>query len=275
MATLEQIPTKKAKKNKEQFVEEGKTCAMPVKPPVSPKVTYRKKMEAMIKKMQKRVEKEIIPILERSEAEYVGDDDENYEESLSRTILRILETYSDIAWISSKMSGKFVSETEKANRIRFVKSMKNAVGINLKSVVKSERLGEIMKAVAKENVSLIKSIPSQYFKKIETIVYEGITQGSRARSMVSEIRELGKTTKSRAHLIARDQTAKLNSALSRQRQIDVGVTEYVWRTAKDGRVRKSHKRNNGKIFKWNSPPKTGHPGTAIQCRCVAQPIIKI
>ncbi|NDG04418.1 MAG: hypothetical protein EB121_03600 [Alphaproteobacteria bacterium] len=49
------------------------------------------------------------------------------------------------------------------------------------------------------------------------------------------------------------------------------TTHYVWRTRGDDKVRASHAANNGKIFMWNNPPATGHPGTEHGCRCWAEP----
>ena len=49
------------------------------------------------------------------------------------------------------------------------------------------------------------------------------------------------------------------------------TTHYIWRTRGDGKVRDSHAANNGKIFAWDNPPSTGHPGEDYGCRCIAEP----
>lgn len=36
-------------------------------------------------------------------------------------------------------------------------------------------------------------------------------------------------------------------------------------------MRDSHQENNGKIFAWDNPPPTGHPGEDYGCRCKAEP----
>jgi len=36
-------------------------------------------------------------------------------------------------------------------------------------------------------------------------------------------------------------------------------------------VRESHAANDGKIFAWDAPPPTGHPGEDYGCRCTAEP----
>ncbi len=50
------------------------------------------------------------------------------------------------------------------------------------------------------------------------------------------------------------------------------TTHYIWRTREDDKVRGSHAANNGKIFSWDSPPETGHPGEEYGCRCWAEPV---
>ena len=47
---------------------------------------------------------------------------------------------------------------------------------------------------------------------------------------------------------------------------------YIWRTVGDEKVRSSHAVNDGRIFSWDEPPPTGHPGEDHNCRCFAEPI---
>lgn len=244
-----------------------------VKTPKKPEVRYRRQLEALTKKLREDVNTQIIPILRQFESEYVND---TYARTLEQAFDNLRRSYESINIHAKTVSSSFVGNSNNANKKRFYSAMENAVGINLESIVQNEGLEDILVATTRENVSLIRSIPEEYFKKIETLVFTSTTQGDTAGSMIKNIQDIGKTTTKRAKLIARDQSSKLNSALSQQRQQNLGVEEYVWKTSKDDRVRESHKKNNGKTFRWDSPPKnTGHPGQDIQCRCVAQPIINI
>lgn len=51
------------------------------------------------------------------------------------------------------------------------------------------------------------------------------------------------------------------------------TTYYIWRTSGDNKVRPSHAANNGRIFAWDNPPATGHPGEDFNCRCKAEPYV--
>lgn len=52
------------------------------------------------------------------------------------------------------------------------------------------------------------------------------------------------------------------------------TTHYIWRTRGDNKVRAAHAANNGRIFAWDNPPSTGHPGEDYNCRCTAEPYFR-
>lgn len=244
-----------------------------MKTPKNPEVKYRKQLDILTKRLRKDVATQIVPLLRQLQPEYVND---AYARTLEEAFNRLRRAYVDINQNAQIVANSFVTNTNDTNKRRFYSAIEESVGVNLQSIIQNENLEDILVATTRENVGLIRSIPEEYFKKIETIVFTGTTQGNNAGSMIQQIMKTGKSTTKRAKLIARDQTSKLNSALNQQRQQNLGVEEYIWRTAGDDRVRSSHASKNGKVFRWDDPPKdTGHPGQDIQCRCVAQPIIKL
>ena len=96
--------------------------------------------------------------------------------------------------------------------------------------------------------------------------------GWRVEKLAVELRERYGVSDSRASLIARDQTLKLNGTINKHRQTAVGIEQYKWSTSHDERVREAHRRLNNTIQKWSIPPEVGHPGEDYQCRCVAIPV---
>lgn len=247
--------------------------ATPVKTPKSPEVKYRRTLLSLAKRLERDIQKDIIPILTQFKAEYVND---AYASILAQTFNRLRNAYVNINTQAQFVANSFITEVNAANKRRFYSSMERAIGVNIQSIVQNEDLNDILVAKTQENVALIQSIPDEYLKKVETIVFEGTTQGSQPTSIIQQIRKAGKVSENKAKLIARDQSSKLNSVFNQQRQQNLGVEEYIWVTAEDDRVRPDHASKNGKTFRWDDPPKdTGHPGNDINCRCIAQPLIKI
>ncbi len=133
-----------------------------------------------------------------------------------------------------------------------------------------------------QNVDLITTITEQPLKRMYNIISGGQYAGKTAAEIGRQIQEAYDISKSHARFIARDQMAKLNAQITQRQQTDAGITEYVWRTVGDARVRESHRHLNGKRFKYSDPPvvdtKTGrraNPGEDYQCRCVALPVFDI
>lgn len=124
------------------------------------------------------------------------------------------------------------------------------------------------------NLGLIRSIPSTVVDQLRTEMSAGMATGTSLRNLRALVQERTGVSASRAELIARDQVAKLTGQLDQNRQQDIGVTSYIWRSAGDERVRATHRANNGKTFQWAKPPAgTGHPKHDVRCRCYADPIL--
>lgn len=146
-------------------------------------------------------------------------------------------------------------------------------------VTQGGKLTALYDAWAAENVALIESIPAQFFAEIEAKVKDAVSSGRLTRDVVKEIQGRYGVAKSRAELIARDQIGKLNGQLTQQRQTSLGITEYVWSTSKDERVRDMHRDLEGTRQRWDDPPITNpkgdrnHPGGDYQCRCVAVAVL--
>lgn len=141
--------------------------------------------------------------------------------------------------------------------------------------VKSSDLGidvEIAKRRS-ENIDLVMNAQRAYAQSVKDIFEDPANDGLRVEELTGKLLDRGDVSESRAELIARDQTLKLNGAITEIRQTNAGVTEYIWSTSLDERVREEHASLEGETFSWDSPPEVGHPGEDFQCRCVALPVI--
>lgn len=139
-----------------------------------------------------------------------------------------------------------------------------------------------------ENVSLIKTLPEDVASKVVHDIAESTMKGMRAESIERLIRDkTNQHARASARLIARTETAKTQSALTKARSEQLDLRWYVWRTSLDGnRVRKSHQIMEGVLVNWNNPPSPEelageqsvgnyHAGNIWNCRCYSEPLLEI
>lgn len=194
-----------------------------------------------------------------------------------KTLLKVLERFEnkDHSADDEKIAHGFINRGNIQNQQEVSKNLKNQTGIDLSAYLgNSPRIAEKVNAMTTANVQLIKSIRSQYLDKVQNAVTQAMVNGTLNKDLVQQIKDIGKTTEKRAIFIARDQSSKLNAALTQARHEDVGITKYTWSTSGDERVRESHAEKDGQVFEYANPPAdTGHPGHDFNCRCVAIPYL--
>lgn len=134
-------------------------------------------------------------------------------------------------------------------------------------------LKDMQEGWVRQNVALVKSIGTQYHAQLETIIRQGVLNGSSVKTVSDQIKAQFGVTENRAVLIAQDQILGANARLTQIRAESIGVEGYIWHTVGDSRVRPAHADLNGKRFTWSKPSGEGHPGSKIRCRCRASIIL--
>ena len=215
--------------------------------------------------------------LEKPNGSFFMDDFSGFLAVGVKTLLKVLERFEkkDHSADDEKIAQGFVNRGNAQNQQEVSKNLKNQTGIDLSAYLgNSPRIAEKVNAMTTANVQLIKSIRSQYLDKVQNAVTQAMVNGTLNKDLVQQIKDIGKTTEKRAIFIARDQSSKLNAALTQARHEDVGITKYTWSTSGDERVRESHAEKDGQVFEYANPPAdTGNPGHDYNCRCVAIPVL--
>lgn len=131
-----------------------------------------------------------------------------------------------------------------------------------------------------QNIALVENAGREYAAQVREVFGDPANFGLRAEELADKLRERADVSQSRAELIARDQTLKLNSQLNTTRQQNAGVTQFDWSTSGDERVRPDHAKLDGQRFAYNDPPVTDErtgarnlPGMDFQCRCLPLPVV--
>jgi SPP1 gp7 family putative phage head morphogenesis protein len=149
-----------------------------------------------------------------------------------------------------------------------------AFQVAIPSLIKEKKIYEPYMKKFNENMSLINDLPEYVSGKLKEAYEKG--QGLRG----TEIEEfIEKNMKSRAKLIVRTESAKINAALTETRAKSFGINAYIWSTSSDIRVRESHKMMNGSLVFWDDAPildnMQGHAGEFPNCRCISLPVFEL
>ena len=159
----------------------------------------------------------------------------------------------------------------------FMDIAKKKLGVDLAAVVREEDLAAYLDAAAARNAGLIKTLGDDCVGRVKRIVTDAVIRGTAVKDTRKAIVDAFGVSDSRAQLIARDQTAKLNSDLNRIRHRQAGIEKYRWVTSHDERVRPRHRELDGKIYGLDEPTGAEEglpPGQPIQCRCIAQALVE-
>lgn len=135
-------------------------------------------------------------------------------------------------------------------------------------------------AAVQQGVSLIRSIPEQYFVSVEGAVMRSVQAGRDLGTLTAELEASYGVTHRRAAVIARHQNNIATAMLNRVRQLEIGVERAVWIHAGASKEpRASHVAQSGKEYDvrtgWWDPDAKQFcwPGSLINCRCKSRSII--
>lgn len=258
----------------------------PLSPPMVTEAKFRQALEAMVDRMATATLKEIRKLYKSEAAHAAGFTTDASFASAAARLLKELKRRFEILFTKNAggLAEALAHGISKQAAAGLGQSLKDVSGgVTLKTDVVSGAVADVVKASIKQNVALIKSIPSKYFLEIEGEVMRSIQTGKGMADLQPAIEKRYGVTKKRAALIARDQTSKATTAINKTRMQGLGVKKFKWLHSYGGKEpRLLHKEVlNGSIYSLDDPPvideKTGErglPGQLINCRCRMVPVIE-
>ena len=256
----------------------------PMKYPVGQEYAYRTSLLAMNRQLKLLLKEYMAPKVPGMVAEVTavhlptGDlrQDEGWQDTLRNTMQRIAKKMAPPIAKTKKEMAAIGPRVNEYNKEEWRKLIRSQYGVN-PVAEDPDRWDALLGNWSRNNALLIEDIAANQLRQISEQTVEALRSGKSARDLADDIFEImGDRTDvgdSRAQLIARDQIAKLNGQFTKERQEDLGINSYTWRTVGDERVRETHDAVDGQVFGWDSPPEFGHPGEDYQCRCWAEPIL--
>lgn len=158
----------------------------------------------------------------------------------------------------------------------------NTEKLKIKKNIKSPELDSTIKSIVEENLSLIKSIPEEFFKKLTFSMSQAIQNGQILTEFKKQLMKIKGMTERRAALIARDQSNKAYNAISRRKLQACGVKQFEWIHTGIAKTPRPYHKNvlNHKIFEFDNPPiidpntnERGYPAQLVNCRCMMRPVV--
>lgn len=254
----------------------------PLLPPKATETKYRAEMTKLVDFMRDRTRDEVIRAYREQAA---MTQDASMADTLAALIASLQRRFNVL--FTDRAGGlaeAMANGVDRQTAVGVGGSLKDLAGdVTLSPTILTGMGREVLDATIKANVALIKSIPEQYFKQIEGAVMRSIQGGQGLSELQPEIEKIGKSTKERAALIARDQTSKATTALNRVRMEAVGIRKFKWLHSGGGKEpRRLHKDVlNGKIYAMDDPPviddrtgERGFPGQLINCGCRMVPVLE-
>jgi SPP1 gp7 family putative phage head morphogenesis protein len=253
--------------------------APPVFPNVGVAAWYRQQLQRLLAHMTS----ELFPLLDEAYANSESRIGFAQDATRSDLLKKALEKWGGL-WtgnlnrLSDELAAKFADKSFTATQASLKASFKQA-GLTVKFQPTRGSV-EAYKAVVAENIGLIKSIPQQYAKDVESQVWAAVMKGGDLKTLSDGIRKKYGVAQRRAELIATDQNAKAKAVLENVRRMELGIVEAIWMHSHAGKEpRPSHVAMNGKRYKLKKgmydkdEGKYIWPGELIRCRCSSRPVI--
>lgn len=242
--------------------------------PTSVGISYNVELQRIVNAIRKDINEYLIPALKSEQSNYTAD--ATWFDRLSAILRRIRERWESPQFraLSEVVARRFVNAVDDRTQ--------KSLGFDLYG--NNEALNTVIEASIYDNTRLIRSIPEQYLSQVESIVVTNTRTGIRSSAIASQLADQFGVTERRAKFIARDQTAKVNSAVAQKRIIASGFIYFQWRTSRDSRVRDRHRAIADKVteygrgvYRYDNPPLSDKgepilPGVDFSCRCSQRPV---
>lgn len=269
----------------------GRAPKLKLLPPVHPnaglEAEYRRRLVALVEEMHTSVFYWLQAAYRRNEPAVVALATDELPATTLRRALRELQRrwqhrFDEAAPELARYFAKAVAQRSDRTLMSILR--KQGFSVRLKM---TRGMLDQLHATINANVGLIKSIPQKYLLDVEGAVMRSVQAGRDLKTLTAELEQTYGVTRRRAALIARDQNNKSTAAMTRGRQMEMGVKEAVWVHSHGGReprpthlaAGKRRQRYNVKEG-WFDPDAEGRgkgknifPGELINCRCVARSVI--
>lgn len=235
---------------------------------------YQKQLDDLIKQMQADIRREVLGEYEANPPEMAQDAAADLMTTMTGLRAVWQRRFDELSGFMARHFAKQVADRTDAS----MKAALRKAGFSVRLTITPQQ-HDIIQASVGENVSLIKSIPSDHFTQVEGAVMRSVAKGGDLHELSNDLQARYGVTRRRAATIARDQNRKATAMLERSRQTELGLKAKWLHSAGGKTPRPTHVANSGKEYDpqtgWYDPDVKAFiwPGTLINCRCVSRSIV--
>ena len=200
--------------------------------------------------------------------------DDDLEIVINGIRVKVAEEFSDaqLARIAAR-AGMSVSDF---NERVLLRGFKRVIGLDLWFA--QPWLSQEISAFVKTNTALITSLRDGTLERVQSKVLNAFRVGMRHEVLAQQLmREISPEV---GNVRASGQAHCPRSNLKAQWPVDHAPANRAWPPSlcledlADERVRPTDRAIEGQVFRWDTPPTTGHPSDEVNCRCIAEPFLE-
>lgn len=261
------------------------TAPIPIKVSAPTKTQERElsdAMEYMIEQISKRFLNTAINGLQSATVDKFADAQSgNYAAiflKLADKVTRMIMRQFDDKRLEEMVFG-ILDKVDNRSRDEFYSRIENAIGISSKELAATEGMKATTNALKLETAEWVKKLRDQTLDEYTANTLRAMTLGNGLDGILAQYDGLVEKRKNHAKFTARNQINNYNSISTKIRAQNLGITQAVWVTAGDERVRHSHEVRDEKTFDLDKglyssvDGKYLLPGVDYNCRCTMRLII--
>jgi len=194
-----------------------------------------------------------------------------------QTNRRLLRQFSDDR--IEKMVAKILAKVNFRSQKDMYQIVERHIGISSKELAATEGLKANINALTLETAQWVKKLRNDTIAEYTSNTLREMAIGGSLETVIKNFDGMVAKRKNHAKFTARNQISNFNAITGKIRAQNLGITEGIWRTSEDERVRHSHADRDGKKFNIkdglysSTDDKTLFPGIDFQCRCHVEYII--
>jgi len=172
-----------------------------------------------------------------------------------------------------------LQKTNRSNRQHIYDAVEKRIGISSVELAATEGLSATVTALELETSQWVKKLRDDTLSEYTANTLRVMAQGGSLTDVMASFAGMTEKRKNHAKFTARNQIANFNSLMTKARAQNLGITEALWITSRDERVRPCHKVRDKKKFTLSEglysscDGRSLLPGVDYQCRCTYELII--